>query len=147
MAFNYAGGQVAPSGIYWNRTRGEFVNYTGEGELEGDRTERYWRAPLPVVLVLGPVMGLAFAIFLPLSGLMVLLPFLAGKVRETVFEGRFSAAHMASTRPLPGVSYLDPQSGTSGTKSRKDDGAKGGDAEDGKLVDLASEISRRQEKN
>ena len=55
-------------------------------------------------------MGLAFAFFLPLSGLLVLIPFLGGKLRAVLFSGKVSAAHMAGSRVQPGVSYLEPRS-------------------------------------
>jgi hypothetical protein len=147
MITRYAGGEVAPSGIYWNRTRGEFVSFSGEGELAGDRSERYLKAPLPVVLILGPLMGLAYFVFLPLSGLMVLVPVLAGKLRDALLPGRLSAAHMASAERLPGVSYLEPQSRIRTARADQEGWIWKRDDEEGKLVDLATEIARRLNKN
>ena len=73
----------------------------------GEPNERYVRAPLPLVLLLGPLMGLLFFFTLPLSGMLVLAPFLARKVRTAVFSGRLSPAHLASGVE-PGISYLEP---------------------------------------
>jgi hypothetical protein len=147
MITNYSGGEVAPSGVYWNRTRGEFVSFSGEGELAGDRSERYLRAPLPVVLIVGPLMGLAYFAFLPLSGLMVLVPFLAGKLRDVAFPARLSAAHMAAPQRLPGVSYLEPQSRTPEARVEQEGWLWKRNDDEGKLVDLATEIARRLNKN
>jgi hypothetical protein len=147
MITKYAGGEVAPNGIYWNRTRGKFVSFSGQGELAGDQSERYLKAPLPVVLIVGPLMGLAYFAFLPLSGLMVLVPFLASKLREVAFPGRLSAAHMASPQRLPGVSYLEPQSRIREAKADQEGWIWRRNDDEGKLVDLATEIARRLNKN
>lgn len=147
MITSYAGGDVAPSGIYWNKTRGEFVSISEEGELAGDRSERYLKAPLPLVLIVGPLMGLAYFVFLPISGLMVLLPFLAGKLREVAFPGTLSAAHMASPERGAGISYLESQSRPRPSRGGQEGWIWSRDGDDGKLVDLATEIARRLNKN
>ena len=145
MITNHAGGEVVPGGIYWSKNHGEFVSVPDEGRLAGDRSERYVKAPLPLVLILGPLMGLAYFLFLPFSGLMVLVPFLASKLRDAAFPGKLSAAHMASAERLPGVSYLEPKSSVRVLKLDQDGGWKS--EQDGKLVDLATEIAKRLSKN
>ncbi len=107
----------------------------------GDPNDRYMRAPLPLVLLLGPLMGLLFFFTLPLSGMLVLAPLLAGKVRTAVSSGRLSPAHLAPGGE-PGVSYLEPrlQTGTRGsTPAARSDGA-----EPDNLVDLANKIAEKE---
>ncbi len=140
MVIRHVGGENVRAGIYWSVRDGEFISVpAGGGRLAGGPKDRYIRAPLPVVLIVGPVLGLAFAIFLPLSGLLVLIPFLAAKVRGAVSSGRVSAAHMATTRAQPGLSYLEPRSG--GVAGREP--ASEGD-QTGKLIDLAKEIAEKR---
>ncbi|HEX9016302.1 MAG TPA: hypothetical protein VF960_09940, partial [Chloroflexota bacterium] len=104
MFTKHFGGDFVGQGIYWRRSTWEFVSISREGgTLMGAQDEWYLRAPLPVVLVLGPLMGLLFFFTLPLSGMLVLAPFLAGKLRTAVASGGLSPAHVA--RPTqPGVS-------------------------------------------
>ncbi len=139
MITKHVGGEVVKGGIYWSMSAGEFISVPNEGgSLPGGTRERYLRAPLPVVLIVGPIMGLAFAIFLPLSGLLVLIPFLADKLRSTMIP---SAAHAAAGASLqPGVSYLETRAATRDRSGEAD----GTEQEEGKLVDLAKEIAERR---
>ncbi len=107
----------------------------------GGSSDWYVRAPLPLVLLLGPLMGLVFFFTLPLSGMVVLGPFLAGKLRAAVSSGRLSPAHLAPGSE-PGISYLEPylrsgeQDSTSAT--RRDE------AEPGAVIDLADKIVEKE---
>lgn len=139
MISKHVGGEVVESGIYWRRSTGEFVQISSEGgRLMGTSGEWYVKAPLPLVLIAGPVMGLLFFMTLPLSGMLVLVPFLAGKVRTAVSSGGLSPVRMA-TRVQPGVSCLEPRQG----RPAGHDGEI--DADDaGKLVDLAGKIAEKR---
>ncbi len=140
MISKHVGGDFVKGGVYWSMREGEFLAVPKEGGvLEGGKNDRYIRAPLPVVLVLGPILGLAFAIFLPLSGLLVLVPFLAGKIRGAMTP---SAAHVATSSLQPGVSYLEPRPRGATGEPAAGEPPEGED--DGKLVDLAREIAERR---
>lgn len=68
MVRKYRGGEWVPGGTYLNSKAWELHLVEGEGEyLPAGESVTYYRAPLPLVLVLGPVVGLAFVIFLPLA--------------------------------------------------------------------------------
>lgn len=139
MITKHVGGEVVKGGIYWSMSEGEFVSVPQEGgRLAGGSQATYLKAPLPVVLVVGPIMGLAFAIFLPLSGLLVLVPFLADKLRGALVP---SAAHAAAgTSMQPGISYLEPRSQAASQNHQSEAET----AEQGRLVDLAKEIAERR---
>lgn len=140
MIRKHVGGDIVKGGIYWSMSQGEFIAVPKEGgALEGGRNDLYLRAPLPVVLVVGPIMGLAFAIFLPLSGLLVLVPFLVRKIRGAVTP---SAAHVATAALQPGVSYLEPRSRANTGEPAATETPEG--EEQGRLVDLAREIAERR---
>jgi hypothetical protein len=72
----YRGGDAVKAGFYWNRgTWGvELVPAEG-GALPGTDATRYVRVPWPLLLVIAPAMGGAFAMFLPFIGIALLVQF------------------------------------------------------------------------
>jgi len=73
----YQGGEAAKPGFYWNRGKwgAEIVPAPG-GELPGTAGVLYYRIGWPILLVAAPVMGGAFAMFVPFIGLAMLVQFL-----------------------------------------------------------------------
>jgi hypothetical protein len=145
MIKRHTGGEMVRGGVYWSMKGGEFIAVPAEGgKLEGGADHRYIKAPLPVVLVVGPVMGLAFAMFLPLSGLLVLLPFLGGKIRGAFSSSKVTVAHAAGSRMQPGLSYLEPGAkAEAGAPDAGSEMASGSDRDD-RLVGLAEEIAEKR---
>lgn len=130
-------GEFAENGIYWRRSNWEFISVPEEGGiLMGEPGEWYMRAPTPVVLILGPLMGLLFFFALPLSGMLVLAPMVAGRVRSAVTAGSLNPANLTNSAQ-PGVSYLEPRlrNGAAEPKAEIKDG------DTGKLLDLTDRIS------
>ena len=81
----YHGGQVAKEGFYLKRTTGECVQLYGDNLiLPGSMEVKYLKVPAAVVVVAGPFAGLAFIIFLPLTGIIGIIGFLAYKVGQWV---------------------------------------------------------------
>lgn len=72
----YRGGETVKAGFYWNRGKwgAEIIPAEG-GALPGHDETRYNRIPWPVLLVAAPVMGGAFAMFLPFIGVAMLVQF------------------------------------------------------------------------
>jgi hypothetical protein len=145
MIKRHIGGETVRGGVYWSVKAGEFIAIPAEGgKLEGGSDHRYIKAPLPIVLVLGPIMGLAFAMFLPLSGLLVLMPFLGGKIRGAFSSNKVTVAHAAGSRMQPGLSYLEP--GAKAEAGAPGAGSEGAAAteQDDRLVGLAEEIAEKR---
>ena len=67
------GGHKAGKGTYWDLTNGERIDIETEGTLPGDSGKTYYRMPAAGVLLLGPVIGLVYAVFLPFIGIAMLL--------------------------------------------------------------------------
>ena len=68
MIRKYAGGQFAPDGIYLKKRVWDLTQIPEGGDyLPEDEGVTYYRVPLPLVMVLGPIAGLAFILFLPLA--------------------------------------------------------------------------------
>lgn len=64
------GGERVNAGFYFNLTSWQVTTLSGEGGvLPGEGTSEYLRVPLPVLLAMAPMMGAAFAIFLPFIGI------------------------------------------------------------------------------
>jgi len=67
MIRKHSGGTFAPCGTYLSTKGWEFQSVPREGDyLEGEGVT-YYRVPLLAVMVLGPLAGLAFIMFLPLA--------------------------------------------------------------------------------
>ncbi len=77
---HYHGNQNVDPGIYLNLRELSFKSLDDEGRLPGTETSVYYRVPVLVLLVAAPLLGLVYAIFLPLIGFMMLGAFLASKV-------------------------------------------------------------------
>lgn len=97
------GGQSATAGTYWNLMNGERVDIEQKGVLPGDRRETYIKAPSAVMLAAGPVLGLIFAVFLPLIGIVMSMALVGKKLGEAVAS---AAAGSVSFGWRPIESYL-----------------------------------------
>jgi len=82
------GGHMVKAGTYWNMANGNRVQMEQEGALPGSGTTRYIKAPVAVMLMAAPVIGLLFAVFLPFVGIAMTI----GLVSKKLAEGVVSAA-------------------------------------------------------
>ena len=139
MLAKMEGGKAVRGGIYWSFKDGEFITVPNEGgALEQGPDRRYVKVPLPLVLIVGPIMGLAFAFFLPLSGVLAL----GSVVKQKMQGAKVGAAGMASLQMQPGASYLESKSSSVSAAPETDAAETTG--ENDKLVELAKEIAERR---
>lgn len=76
----HSAGQFVQGGVYLQSKAWELVSVPGEaGRLPEGEDSTYYRVPVMLVLVLGPVAGLAFILFVPLLVPLLTL-YAAGKV-------------------------------------------------------------------
>jgi hypothetical protein len=76
----YHGNETVKPGFYWNPAKWEITTIEKKGtKLPGDEELNYYRIPLPLVILLGPIMGAAYVIFLPLIGFGLFFGFLGKK--------------------------------------------------------------------
>ena len=76
----YHGNETVKPGFYWNPAKWEITTIEKKGALlPGGEEVKYRRVPLPLVLLLGPIMGAAYVIFLPLIGFGLFFGFLGKK--------------------------------------------------------------------
>ena len=89
MFRKYSAGQFVPAGIYFNRKTWELAQISGAGDyLQGGEGAAYHRVPLPLVMVLGPLVGLAFILFLPFAVPLVVIHTAVKVISREISWGR-----------------------------------------------------------
>ena len=108
----HSGGDKVGKGTYWNLTNGERVDITDEGTLPGDANRTFYKMPAAAIIVAAPVIGLAYAAFLPFIGIAMFVKLVAKKIGGGAME---TVQGSASFGFRPSESYL------SGKKKEKKD--------------------------
>jgi hypothetical protein len=138
------GGTEVRGGFYWRPAEWQIVALPGDqGVLPGTAREVFHRIPTVAMLLLAPIMGGLFVMFLPLIGFAMVLQFAA---RTTGAAARNAALALGATLApswRPGEAYLTGKGGAGGTKARG--GTKEAGAQpDTRLDDLEKEIDERR---
>lgn len=68
----YYGNEKVEPGLYFNLRQISFETLDEAGHLPGTAGDEYHRLPVLAMLIVGPALGLAYAIFLPLIGFAML---------------------------------------------------------------------------
>ena len=94
MIRKYSGGTFAPCGTYLNTKEWEFHSVPREGDyLEGEGVT-YYRVPLLTVMAFGPLIGLAFILFLPVAVPAVLIYAVGRRIFLSVRRRRLLKPHL-----------------------------------------------------
>lgn len=104
------GGQKVHKGDYWNFATGERVHVDEETVLPGESRVKYIKMHPAGVLLAGPVLGIVYAVFLPLLGITMLFFIVWKKVFGLLLA---QVGRVAGVRWIPNVAYL------SGRKERR----------------------------
>jgi hypothetical protein len=81
----YNGREIAPGGLYWNRREWTLnLVKAPAGALPGDDTCRFVRLPAAALFLVAPIMGLAFVLFLPLIGFVLVGELLLERARPII---------------------------------------------------------------
>jgi hypothetical protein len=97
--FRYLGGEKVGGGFYVNRRTWEITVVNREGVLAGGLEDRYARIPALVALILAPLAGAAFAMFLPFVGIAMVLDLGARKLWRRVRMALPAGTRGAVTKP------------------------------------------------
>jgi len=109
------GGTAAKNGFYWNLGRWEITMVPKQGGiLPGGPGERYLKVPVVALLFLAPMMGAAYAFFLPFIGFALLFSFLGKKAFGYTRSGAAEVTATMGPSWRPGEAYL-------ASKKRDDD--------------------------
>jgi hypothetical protein len=111
------GGQTVTAGTYWNLSNGSRVQMEQAGVLPGSGTTRYIKAPVAVMLMAAPVIGLVFAVFLPFIGIVMTLNLIGKKLVEGVAS---AAAGSVSFGWRPIEAYLAGRKTKKAERAKKD---------------------------
>ena len=63
----YQPGEAAPTGTYWSIKSFEMVQIAQDGDCLPAGNGKFVRAPLALMLLIAPLTGLAFVVFLPFA--------------------------------------------------------------------------------
>jgi len=102
----YRGTETVAPGVYFDARNIAFRSVTEDGPLPGTEAEEYRRVPTVALLVVGPVMGLAYIMFLPLAGFAMLAWTLAGKAVEAVAAAAAASARVIEPAWQPARAFL-----------------------------------------
>ncbi|MDA8434270.1 MAG: hypothetical protein M0Z60_15100 [Nitrospiraceae bacterium] len=124
MLKHNAGAKVG-KGTYWNFSTGERIDISTEGVLPGKGNTAYYRLPATGIIVLGPVLGLLYAAFLPFIGIAMLVKVILQKVatvamaptqRAASFGWRPSESYLAGKKKGPEAAKKDEGGESPGDK-------------------------------
>ncbi len=74
------GGHKVGKGTYWDLRKGHRIDIAHEGVLPGEETDTYFRMSSATMLLLGPFIGLLYAILMPVIGLATVVVLAGHKV-------------------------------------------------------------------
>ncbi len=113
------GNSRVKAGFYWNRADWEIVTISGTGGvLPGDKATRYLRVPLLAMLVLPPLMGGLYVLFLPFLGFAMLFSYVGRKVFKGVRAAADDVAESLGPAWRPGEAHLAPRPEKEGEPAR-----------------------------
>lgn len=145
------GGELVGPGLYLRLRTGQLVDVDEEEPLlPGDREQRYLKAPLPLVLLVGPAMGLAYVVFLPLAGFAVVLSYMGYLLvwRPARAIGQSVQGLLAAPAWRFGISYLagpERRRKAKGAKAGRKGPGTGPGSLESSVDELLKEIEERKE--
>jgi hypothetical protein len=113
--FKHTGGQTVGSGTYWDVMTGVRVDFDQEGTLPGGNGATYLKASSGAILLLGPILGLAYVVLMPIMGIVTALSLMVQKTLGGLFS---LGKHIVSFGWRPSEAYLG------GKNKKKNDGEK-----------------------
>ena len=99
----YHSGEVVPHGAYWCISTGELVHCDAATEVLAGDSKTYLKVHPAMLLLLGPIIGLAFVLFLPFIGFAMIAYTVASKV---VASAGTHLAREAGFRWQPSMAYF-----------------------------------------
>ncbi len=143
----YLGGERISPGIYWSLKSGEFFQSPTQGVvLPGGAERHYIRVSSILVLVVGPLMGLGYVIFLPMVGIVGVLSLLARLLVQLARRTMGEAAQVTVPNWVPGVSTLVHGRRRGGRRTQKAEKPPTTNEMEELLKDLEKEIGERRRK-
>ena len=106
------GGTPVKSGYYWNVGKWEVIPVEKDGgRLPGGPTERYLEVPTLALLLLLPIVGGLFVVFLPVTAFVLVAYALAMNVAALALGGAAGLASTVAPGWRPGEAHLTGKPG------------------------------------
>ncbi|MBI1958758.1 MAG: hypothetical protein HYU42_01785 [Candidatus Rokubacteria bacterium] len=102
----YTGSEMVEPGLYFNPRQLSFKSVDEEGPLPGSTDEVYRRVPILVLLVVGPILGLAYAVFLPFIGFAIVTWLLGVKAGQLAGGAARGAVRVLRPGWEPSMAFL-----------------------------------------
>ena len=136
----FNGGSRVPGGYYWNPRHWSVTPVAGEaGTLPGGSSDRYLRIHWLVALLLAPLLGGLFVVFLPFIGFAMFFQWVFRKVTGTAREGARDLAATVTPGWRPGEVHM-----TGRAMDTKNAELPAGGAGEKALEDVAAEVARKR---
>ena len=105
-------GTLVKGGFYFNRDKLDLITVSGkEGLLPGAEGQRFLRVPVLAVLLLAPVLGGLFVMFMPLVGFALVFQHLGRLMLAGVKRTGRALAFVITPTWRPGEAYFAGQEG------------------------------------
>jgi hypothetical protein len=115
----HTAGQKVGKGTYWELMSGQRVDFEQEGILPGGKEALYLKTSSSAILFLGPILGVAYVMFMPIMGVVTILAFAVRKIFGKPF---ILVKNMVSFGWRPNEAYL------SGKNKKKNNNDKTGNS-------------------
>jgi len=136
----YTGGNRVPGGYYWNPRHWSITPVTDEGgSLPGTSADRYVRISWVTALLLAPVLGGLFVVFLPFIGFAMFFRWAWTQATGTAREGARNLAGTLTPGWRPGEAHL-----TGRPLDQKAEQLPAGGAGESAVKQVADEVARKR---
>ncbi len=102
----YRGTETVEPGLYFNVRQLSFKSMDERGPLPGSAEDVYRCVPTLVLLVVGPILGLAFVVFLPFIGFAMVGWLLVEKAGRLAAEATRAAVRVVRPGWEPSLAFL-----------------------------------------
>lgn len=103
----HVGGSKVRYGFYWSARAWDMTTVPAEGGvLPGPPERRYSRIPTILFLLMAPLMGALYVVFLPLAGFVMIGGHLVRATRRLAVDAFMHVAAAVSPQWAPGQAYL-----------------------------------------
>src|SRR3972149_6265604 len=123
----HRGAETVEPALYFNVRQLSFRSVRERGRLRGTEKDVWYRVPTLALLVVGPILGLAFVVFLPFIGFAMVGWLLMEKAGHLAAEATRAAVRVLRPGWEPSLAFLSrskPAKTTAGTHARAGAGRK-----------------------
>jgi hypothetical protein len=118
---HYKGTEKVEPGLYFNLRQLSFKSVDDEGPLDGKTEDIYRRVPMLALLVVGPLLGFVYVVFLPLVGFAMVAWLLGVKTAHVAVGAARGAARVLKPGWEPSMAFLSRSRPTKAPRDAADE--------------------------